>query len=418
MSSLRKKRSKPWEVEWRDGTSRRTRSFDTKASATEFASQLARGSKSKIRKRETDRWEVRWADSAGHRSRTFTTAAGAEAFLQEVRSRERQGDRDAVAEARRPFGEFVAEWWVTYAARDLSKNTREVYLSMWERHAHPVLGDKPIDEITPKVIAQLRNALHNRGVGAQSIIKTMTMLQSVFRAAVEHGIVDINPVAQVKKPKAGRKRSIRPLAPESVERMRRWLLDDDRQSDALLVAVLAYAGLRPGEALGLRWFNVGAKSLSVERAIALGEERPTKTGSNRVVRLLGPLREDFARARLSLCPSEDAWVFARSDGEPWSGNDWRLWRRRRFDGACRAAGVSDARPYDLRHSFVSLLVHEGRSIVEVASQAGHSPQTCLGNYAHLFAEFDNETRVSAEAAIVEAREKVGGERQVPLFRSI
>jgi integrase len=30
------------------------------------------------------------------------------------------------------------------------------------------------------------------------------------------------------------------------------------------------------------------------------------------------------------------------------------------------------KPHDLRHSFVSMLIQEGRSIAEVAQQAGHS----------------------------------------------
>jgi site-specific recombinase XerD len=31
-----------------------------------------------------------------------------------------------------------------------------------------------------------------------------------------------------------------------------------------------------------------------------------------------------------------------------------------------AAGVAQARPYDLRHSFASLLLHEGRDVIERA----------------------------------------------------
>jgi hypothetical protein len=46
-------------------------------------------------------------------------------------------------------------------------------------------------------------------------------------------------------------------------------------------------------------------------------------------------------------------------------------------------GQRRARPYDLRHSFVSLLIAEGRTVIDVAGQAGHSPETCLRYYAHL-----------------------------------
>jgi hypothetical protein len=43
-------------------------------------------------------------------------------------------------------------------------------------------------------------------------------------------------------------------------------------------------------------------------------------------------------------------------------------------------------PYDLRHSFVSLLINEGMSIVEVARPPGHSPEDWLRTDAHTFEE--------------------------------
>jgi integrase len=55
-----------------------------------------------------------------------------------------------------------------------------------------------------------------------------------------------------------------------------------------------------------------------------------------------------------------------------------------FAEAADAAGVPNARPYDLRHSFVSLLIAQGATVVDVASQAGHAPTMTLDTYAHLF----------------------------------
>ena len=40
--------------------------------------------------------------------------------------------------------------------------------------------------------------------------------------------------------------------------------------DATLISVLSYAGLRPGEALGLRWGDIRERTLLVQRAISLG----------------------------------------------------------------------------------------------------------------------------------------------------
>jgi hypothetical protein len=71
--------------------------------------------------------------------------------------------------------------------------------------------------------------------------------------------------------------------------------------------------------------------------------------------------------------------------------------------AAVACGVTNPRPYDLRHSFVSLLIHEGRSVVEVARQAGHSPKMALDTYAHVFDEFALEDRLPADEQVRRAR---------------
>ena len=64
------------------------------------------------------------------------------------------------------------------------------------------------------------------------------------------------------------------------------------------------------------------------------------------------------------------------------------------------------RPYDLRHSFVSLLLAEGMSVVEVARQAGHSPMMALNTYGHVIEELAGTERRLAEDVIREARDEL------------
>jgi integrase len=179
-------------------------------------------------------------------------------------------------------------------------------------------------------------------------------------------------------------------------------MPDER--DATLVSVLAYAGLRPGEALALTWGDVGERTILVERSVALGELKETKTRRTRSVRLLKPLRSDLKALRLKVGrPADDALVFPRADGKPWKDTDWRNWRNRVFQPAARAAGLGEIPPYDLRHSFVSLLIAERRTIIDVARQAGHSPTMTLDTYGHVFDELDGAEPVSAEDMIRKAR---------------
>ncbi len=80
------------------------------------------------------------------------------------------------------------------------------------------------------------------------------------------------------------------------------------------------------------------------------------------------------------------------------------WRKRAFDRARTLAGADEATPYALRHTFASLLLHEGRSVVYVARQLGHDARLTLTTYGHVIDELDDEPRVPAEDAIRAARE--------------
>jgi integrase len=91
--------------------------------------------------------------------------------------------------------------------------------------------------------------------------------------------------------------------------------------------------------------------------------------------------EDLTAWRAATTPP-GGLVFPRPDGSPWRRDDWANWRDRTFQANAEKIGRLHARPYDLRHSFVSLLIAEGRTVIDVAGQAGHSPETCLRNCAH------------------------------------
>jgi hypothetical protein len=96
-------------------------------------------------------------------------------------------------------------------------------------------------------------------------------------------------------------------------------------------------------------------------------------------------------------------VFGTRQGDPWRHDDWGNWRGRMFARAAKASGIEGARLYDLRHSFCSLLIHKGATVVEVARQLGHAPTMTLNTYGHVFDEFQgSERRLWAEEQIREA----------------
>jgi integrase len=68
-----------------------------------------------------------------------------------------------------------------------------------------------------------------------------------------------------------------------------------------------------------------------------------------------------------------------------------------------------ATPYDLRHSFASLMFHEQRNPLEIADMMGHSPQVLFSTYAHVIAELRGAAPISAEEQIRTARSTIHDE---------
>jgi integrase len=162
----------------------------------------------------------------------------------------------------------------------------------------------------------------------------------------------------------------------------------DRQRDALIVSMLAYAGLRPIEDRGCIWGDLRGRTLHVFA---------TKTGRARDVDLIAPLAQDLAPLAQDLAPlaqdlaewrmacgrpHDSELIIPRPSGGAWTREDWANWRRRIWRPAAIEAGVTgDLRLYRLRGAFVSLLLWEGRSLTDVAGQAGHSVATLARHYA-------------------------------------
>jgi integrase len=133
----------------------------------------------------------------------------------------------------------------------------------------------------------------------------------------------------------------RALSPTEVELVRASM---PTLRDVGLLGLLAYAGLRPGEALALRWRDVGGV-LVVDRAVSDWVIRQTKTNRRRTIEVVAPLAADLDLHRPKVAAS-DALVCAGGRGQVL---DLDNWRSRVWVPACEAAGVRAA-PYDGRDS--------------------------------------------------------------------
>ncbi len=110
--------------------------------------------------------------------------------------------------------------------------------------------------------------------------------------------------------------------------------------DALLISLLAYAGLRPQEALALTWNDIRDNTIIVDKAVTHGVLKSTKTNKNHWVALLKPLADDLNSYRKTLkpTPGPSALIFPHPDDptDRWGDTTYRNWRDRSFAPAATA----------------------------------------------------------------------------------
>jgi integrase len=354
-------------------------------------------------------YRVRWREHGRNRARSFDRKPDAEAWDREVKRRHQLGPLavQQLTERGATLAEWIIERWTPEHGAMLALSTRASYAAVHGRHIAPYLDALPLREITVSVLRRWQATLIAAGVGHAAIMRARAVLSSVLRHAAESEAIPANPLTLVRAPRAPHRDQTRPLAPLDVERIRARL----GLRDATLVSMLAYAGLRPGEALALRWRDVRERTILVERAAdGYGGVKTTKTRAVRSVRLLSPLAADLKEWRLaSGRPAHDALVFPGVGEHTVTREAWKSWTRRTWANAWDAGNPDDTRVprvYSLRHSFVSLLLAEGRTIHYVATQAGHDPQLTLSTYGHLLAEYAEAKRIDAEQEISHSRASV------------
>jgi integrase len=355
-----------------------------------------------VRKSGKTSWEVRYWDTSGvKRSKAFDRAGDARDFEAMVRQLKQREELPSLDRGKTTLGEFAKRWWVEFVVVELAASTQETYSTMWRCQISPRWGKTRLRDITPGEVTKWSRSLKQSGVGAETIKKSLTVMQSCLRYAVEEGEIELNPLKQVTKPSSRRNAQKRTLTPRGIESIRTQLsTGPNGERDRTLVSVMAYAGLRPSEALALKWEDLRENTLCVERALSNGEFKDTKTGTVRYVKLLGTLKSDLNEWRL-ISGRRSGLIFPSAEGDAWKHEAYKSWARNAFGKASAAATGTKETPYVLRHSFASLAIHGGASLPQVADWMGNSPAITLDHYLGIFSE--ELERIDADELIREAR---------------
>jgi integrase len=266
------------------------------------------------------------------------------------------------------------------------------------------LGDRPACEITTRAVEDLLRSVASTGVAPRTVNKVRQLVCAIFNYGMRPSTYALESNA-ARHADRRREPDPAPLAfysPEQVETLARALasgahrdasrpaLSDDEiaaracedAQDAELVRLAAYAGLRRGELVALRWRDVDfeGRKITVRRALS-GDTELRSTKSRRAREVPLPDQAAAALERLSRrgeFMGADDYVFANRFGRRLDPSALR----RRFERARDTVGLEPLRFHDLRHTYGSLLVAGGIDLPSVKAAMGHSRITTTERYLH------------------------------------
>lgn len=340
------------------------------------------------------RYVARWRDADGRqRAKTFDRKRDASAFLERVGSALQAGVYVDPKAGRITVGDFSEKWLETLG--HLKPTTRASYVSTLEVHVLPRWGSTPLNRVEHEDVAAWVSSMVAEGRSPSIVAKAHRVLSLMLALAVRGRRLTTNPADDVRLPRM-RKPDKRFLTHEQVAQLASaagsdWEADEGlviagRAQDRVLVLVMAYCGLRWGEASALRVGRVDLMRRRLEVAEAVSEVNGALTWGTPKghKRRSVPVPKFVADALTEVMVGKgvDDLVFTTPRGAVLRRSNWR---RDVFDRAASAVDLEGLTPHELRHTAASLGVQAGANVKAVQRMLGHaSAAMTLDVYSGLF----------------------------------
>jgi integrase len=319
----------------------------------------------------------------------------------------------APPDQRETVGPWLTRFIDDLEARGAANSTVVRYRGILRNYLSPRLGKVKLAALQPQHFQSYQSDLLTRGFSASTITIHRALLGSALKEAVTFGLIQRNVVAMVKPPRENREATGRMLTPPEARRLLEVVTEDRLEAFYL---VLLTAGLRRGEALGLRWADLeldgtNGPTLNVRQQLQWPGGRPTlvpvksRKGARSIP--LPSITVEALRRRRELQDSErslvgsDNWragglVFNAGDGAPLHRNTIT----KQFHGRIKQAGIGHLRPHDLRHTYGSLLMGQGVPLKTISELMGHaSIEVTADIYLHSLDVQVRDTARSVEKAL-------------------
>jgi integrase len=292
--------------------------------------------------------------------------------------------------------------WIVQYEKTVEESTFVKTIGLFKNHILPSMGAYKIEKIHVDVCQK-----HVDEWAAK--LKKFRMVKAyaakVLDFAIKRSYIQTNSFAHVDMPATASKKTIVADEDEAEnfytrEQLIKFLSCLEQESNYkayALFRLLAFSGMRKGEALALTWNDLNFKTneLRINKALSRGKDnqlyvKSTKTGVARTIKMddktMAVLKEwkkkqkqDYLKLGFNTLQPEQL-VFSNEHNEymqPTKTRKWILHVQNKYD-------LGTITTHGLRHTHCSLLFEAGASLKEVQDRLGHSDvQTTMNIYAHV-----------------------------------
>ncbi|MEX3624174.1 site-specific integrase [Viridibacillus arvi] len=304
----------------------------------------------------------------------------------------------------------IYDLWVKQYEKTVEESTFVKTTGIFKNHILPAMKSYKVEKITVDVCQRHVDEWADK-------LKKFRMVKSyaakVLDFAIKRNYIQTNPFTFVDMPTALKKKQASTedkvenfYTKEQLIQFLSCLENENNIKAFNLFRLLAFSGMRKGEALALTWNDLDFKTneIRINKALSRGKEnqlyvKSTKTGIARTVKMdertMAILKEwhkkqkqDYLMIGYNIMKAGQL-VFSNECNEylqPTKTRKWILHVQNKY-------GLDTITTHGLRHTHCSLLFEAGASIKEVQDRLGHSDvQTTMNIYAHV-------TEKAKEAAI-------------------
>ncbi len=337
-------------------------------------------------------WKAAIKDLNGKlRTKNFTKIAEAEDWLSDQRRARELGENTYAANPKMSVKEFLTGWVdAKYGEDQLS--TKRFYTNAIVNHIIPALGNIKASNLTSKSIEQLLRDMAAQNYGAGTIKAVRAALSAAYSDAKRHGDLVRNPVENVKMP------NVQSVPTTHIPRADWEKIYVTAMSDPYMHARIEIAGtwgLRPGEALGLKWddLDVENRTLRIARQIQRVKGKglivkSVKQKKERVIYISDAAiqilltHKRYQSLQKASWVSDEGLIFPNGLGKPLDEKA----DRNRFKKLTKLAGTPDYELYQLRKTaFTAMASHTDlKTLMEFS---GHTQvSTVMGSYVFATSE--------------------------------